>query len=110
MVRHELVLGLLDIAVSRDVIVSDQEKPLEEDKPSEKKMIVQGLLFIFVLVPAIFIVFGFLLNEFVAKTPLVRSFDDAARRAKIDACESHRAFAENKSPDDDCYKEQGNDQ
>lgn len=102
MVRHKLVLGLLDIAVSRSVIVSNQEKSLEEDKPSEKKMIIQGLLFIFVLVPAIFIVFGFLLNEFVAKTPPVRSFDDAAEKSQRLACET-KASSENKSSED-CYK------
>ncbi|MBN3875273.1 MAG: hypothetical protein HWQ42_02145 [Nostoc sp. JL23] len=51
---------------------------------------------------AIFIIFT-LLNSAI-NTPLVRSFDDAARRAEIDACESHRANASNKSPGDDCSK------
>lgn len=97
-----MVLGLLDIAVSRGVIVSDQEKSPEQDNLSDKKMIGQGLLFIFVLVPAIFVVFGFLLNEFVAKTPLVRSFDDAAEKSQRLACET-KASSENKSSED-CYK------
>lgn len=100
---------MLDIAVSRGVIVSGQEKSPEPDKSSEKQMIVQGLLFLFVLVPAIFIFFGVLLNEFVAKTPLVRSFDDAATRSKINACESKHAFGDRKSLED-CYKEKGIDQ
>ncbi len=95
-------MGLLDIAVSRGVIVSDQEKSPEQDNLSDKKMIGQGLLFIFVLVPAIFVVFGFLLNEFVAKTPLVRSFDDAAEKSQRLACET-KASSENKSSED-CYK------
>ena len=95
-------MGLLNIAVSRGVIVSAQEKSPEQDNPSDKKMIGQGLLFIFVLVPAIFVVFGFLLNEFVAKTPLVRSFDDAAEKSQQLACET-KASSENKSSKD-CYK------
>lgn len=95
-------MGLLDIAVSRGVIVSEQEKSPEQDNPSDKKIIGQGLLFIFVLVPAIFVIFGFLLNEFVAKTPLVRSFDDAAEKSQRLACET-KASSENKSSED-CYK------
>ncbi|MBN3906380.1 MAG: hypothetical protein HWQ35_07430 [Nostoc sp. NMS1] len=82
--------------------MSDQEKSPEQDNLSDKKMIGQGLLFIFVLVPAIFVVFGFLLNEFVAKTPLVRSFDDAAEKSQRLACET-KASSENKSSED-CYK------
>ncbi|MEH2440101.1 hypothetical protein [Nostoc sp.] len=85
--------------------MTNQEKPELDEKTSKNQ--VSPLVSLLVIISAIFIIFA-LLNDAI-NTPLVRSFDDAARRAKIDACETHRAFAENKSPDDDCSK-QGDDQ
>ncbi|WP_292808898.1 hypothetical protein [Nostoc sp. JL23] len=80
--------------------MTNQEKPDLDEKTSKNQ--VNPLVSGFVIVVAIFIIFT-LLNSAI-NTPLVRSFDDAARRAEIDACESHRANASNKSPGDDCSK------
>jgi hypothetical protein len=65
-------------------------KPEQPDKPDEKQMIVEGLLFVFVLVPAILFVFSMIITDYLAQTPAVRSFDDAARNSKALACESRK--------------------
>ncbi|MEH2034036.1 MAG: hypothetical protein V7K67_31260 [Nostoc sp.] len=80
--------------------MTNQEKPELDEKTSKNQ--VSPLVSLLVIISAIFIIFA-LLNDAI-NTPLVRSFDDGARRSKIDACETHRAFAENKSPDDACSK------
>lgn len=64
------------------LVVSKPEQPSEQDKPDEKQMIVEGLLFVFVLVPAILFVFSMIITDYLAQTPPVRSFDDAARNSK----------------------------
>lgn len=65
-------------------------KPEQPDKPDEKQMIVEGLLFVFVLVPAILFVFSMIITDYLAQTPAVRSFDDAARNSKALACQSRK--------------------
>ncbi|MFK0733806.1 MAG: hypothetical protein ACFKPT_02465 [Gloeotrichia echinulata GP01] len=80
--------------------MTNQEKPGLDEKTAKNQ--VSPLVSLLVIVSAIFIIFALLNNAI--NTPLVRSFDDAARRSKIDACESRRAFASNKSPDVDCSK------
>ncbi len=78
--------------------MTNQEKPdLDEKIPKNQ---VSPLVSGFVIVVAIFIIFGLLNNAI--NTPLVRSFDDGAKRAKDAACET-KAASENKSPED-CYK------
>ncbi len=72
------------------LVVSKPEQPSEQDKPDEKQMIVEGLLFVFVLVPAILFVFSMIITDYLAQTPPVRSFDDAARSSKTLACESSK--------------------
>lgn len=72
------------------LVVSKPEQPSEQDKPDEKQMIVEGLLFVFVLVPAILFVFSMIITDYLAQTPPVRSFDDAARNSKTLACESSK--------------------
>ncbi|MBE9002711.1 hypothetical protein IQ274_32155 [Nostoc sp. LEGE 12447] len=71
------------------LVVSKPEQPSEQDKPDEKQMIVEGLLFVFVLVPAILFVFSMIITDYLAQTPPVRSFDDAARNSKT-LCESSK--------------------
>lgn len=89
-----LNFGLPKEEVISVIIMDDQEKPF-----SEKQMIVKGL-FALAFVPLIFIGFCVLVNEFVVKTPLVRSFDDAAKQSQIIACESEKGYKDTA----DCYK------
>ncbi|QLE53770.1 hypothetical protein FD724_38675 (plasmid) [Nostoc sp. C057] len=70
--------------------MSESEQPSKQDKLSEKQMIVQGLLFVFVLVPSVFFVFSIIISDYLAQTPPDRSFDDAARNSKALACESKK--------------------
>ena len=94
-------MGFLSIEVDSGVlIVSDQEKSPEKDLSSERQMIIQGLLFVFVLVPAIFIVFSIVLSDYVAQTPSARSFENGAKQAEIAACESKKGYKNT----EDCYK------
>ncbi|MBX9255690.1 hypothetical protein H1Q63_17410 [Desmonostoc muscorum CCALA 125] len=80
--------------------MSNREKSSEQDKSPERQMIVQGFLFVFVLVPAIFVVCSIVISDYVAQTPPVRSFDDAARQTEIAACESQKGYKNT----EDCYK------
>ncbi|WP_138500179.1 hypothetical protein [Nostoc sp. PA-18-2419] len=68
--------------------MSGREKSSEQNKSSERQIIVQGFLFLLVLVPAIFVVCSIFLSNYVAQTPSVRAFDDAAKQAEIATCES----------------------
>lgn len=66
--------------------------------PESSKKQVSPLVSGFVIVVAIFIIFAFLNNAI--NTPLVRSFDDAAKQAEIAACESKKGYKNT----EDCYK------
>ena len=59
----------------------------EPEKFPKKQMNFSPLVSLLAIISATFIIFAFL-NEFAVKTPLVRSFDDAAKQAEIAACES----------------------
>ncbi|MCG6138800.1 MAG: hypothetical protein MET45_30115 [Nostoc sp. LLA-1] len=72
------------------LLVSEPEQPPEEDKPSEKQMIVEGLLFVFVLVPAILFFFGMIITDYLAERPPARWLDDAAKDSKGLVCESRK--------------------
>jgi hypothetical protein len=79
---------MLDFGIAKDslksgVLVMRKPKlPSEKGKPSEKQINVDGLLFVFVLVPAILFVFSMVITDYLAQTPPDRSFDDAARNSK----------------------------
>jgi hypothetical protein len=93
-----VILGFLNMVVSSGVpIVDNQKEPTEKQI---KQMMGKALVFTFVLIPSIFIGLCVLVNEFAFKTPLVRSFDDAAERAKIAACESRHVWGDKKSSDE----------
>ncbi|MEH2459102.1 hypothetical protein [Nostoc sp.] len=70
--------------------MSEPELPSEKGKPSEKQINVDGLVFVFVLVPAILFVFSMVITDYLAQTPPVRSFDDAAPNSKALACQSRK--------------------
>ncbi|MEH2152077.1 hypothetical protein [Nostoc sp.] len=78
--------------------MTNQEKPELDEKTSKNQ--VSPLVSLLVIVPAIFIIFA-LLNGAI-NTPLVRSFDDAAKKSKALACES-RTANEGGDPKD-CWK------
>lgn len=79
-----------DSVLSGVLLVSEPEQPPEEDKPDEKQMIVEGLLFVFVLVPAILFVFSMIITDYLAERPPARWLDDAAKNSKGLACESRK--------------------
>jgi hypothetical protein len=83
--------------------VSEPEQPPEEHKTSEKQMIVEGVLIVFVLVPAILFFFSMIITDYLAERPPARWLDDAAKNSKGLACESRK---QNKSSDavGDCGK------
>lgn len=74
--------------------MTNQEKP-EFEKTSLQ---VSPLVFVLVAISAISIIVA-LLNSAI-NTPLVRSFDDAAKQAEIAACESKNGYKNT----EDCYK------
>ncbi|EKE96396.1 hypothetical protein FDUTEX481_09741 [Tolypothrix sp. PCC 7601] len=70
--------------------MSKPEQPQEKDKPSEKQMIVDGLLFVFVLVPSLLFVFSMIITDYLAQRPPARWLDDAARNSKTLECQSRK--------------------
>ncbi|MEH1777067.1 MAG: hypothetical protein V7L24_29900 [Nostoc sp.] len=55
---------------------------MADPEKSKKQMTVSPLVSLLIIISATFVILAFL-NEFAVKTPLVRSFDDAAKQAEI---------------------------
>ncbi len=69
---------------------------MSENKKEDIKA--SGWLLI-LLIPTIFLAFCVLLAE-VSKSPTTRGFEDAARNARIAACEAEKGYKNT----EDCYK------
>jgi len=82
-----LVLARLKSGV---LVMSEPELHKEKGKASEKQINVDGLLFVFVLVPAVLFVFSMVITDYLAQTPPDRSFDGAARNSNALACQSRK--------------------
>ncbi|MBD2445947.1 hypothetical protein H6G76_02010 [Nostoc sp. FACHB-152] len=67
--------------------MSKPEQPSEQEKHSEKQMIVEGLLIVFLLLPSLLFIFSMVITDYLAERPPIRSLDDAARNSKALACE-----------------------
>jgi uncharacterized protein YxeA len=74
--------------------MNDRDNP---PKPPKNEIHPVAAILIIVVCVGGFIIF---LMENAVKTPLVRSFDDAARQSKIATCESEKGYKNT----EDCYK------